>query len=106
MPNRPPLHQPHGRTHDADYNKQRRADPRRRLVEGWRASRRWAKVRRLKLSHDPLCEPCRDRGDTTPAQQVHHIVGALKRPDLFWAWDNLMSVCTKCHAEIERNARG
>jgi predicted HNH restriction endonuclease len=40
------------------------------------------------------------------ASQVHHIEGLAARPDLAYTWSNLMSVCTRCHALLEREMRG
>ncbi len=74
-----------------------------------RNSTRWRKVRLLKLSQDPLCEdPHGDharRNDTATGSQVHHIQGLATHPELAFVWSNLMSVCTKCHAKLEAQAR-
>ena len=57
-------------------------------------TRRWRKVRRLKLSIDPLCE-MRTLCDGALATQVHHIDHDTSNNDL----DNLESACARCHAQ-------
>ena len=56
----------------------------------------------------PLCEdPFKDherRDDTETAKQVHHVKGLATHPELAYDLDNLMSVCTRCHAKLERLA--
>jgi 5-methylcytosine-specific restriction protein A len=73
-----------------------------KLINTWR----WQKLRRAKLSADPLCEECRKMGRAVRAEQVHHIVPiesvrsfeAMKA--LAYDRANLMSVCKECHAKI------
>ena len=61
----------------------------------------WQKLRQSKLSTDPLCKRCQDKGKTRQADMVHHIrplkAGGEHR------WDNLMSLCNKCHREVHKN---
>jgi len=60
---------------------------------------RWQKLRKLKLNRDPLCEPCLEKGRTTPATIVHHDEeireGGAWLPDL----DELTSICLSCHSK-------
>ena len=70
--------------------------------------RRWRKLRKRKLQSDPLCEDCLERGRTTLAQEVDHIIRITKRPDLRLVWDNLRSLCKPCHdakSAAERSGR-
>ena len=105
MPRKARTFKPRCKQADRTYNAWRRSDPRRAQIERWRSSTRWARVRRLKLASDPVCELCRAEGRTTAAEQVHHKQGALERPDLFFVLENLVSVCTTCHAQIEAGVR-
>lgn len=88
MPSLPPSHrkaQPHQPT-----------SAKRVLARKLRNSRRWRKVREIKISAHPLCEYCGAAGE-----QVHHIAGLAERPDLAYDMDNLATVCTGCHAKLE-----
>ena len=62
--------------------------------------RKWRKLRRRKLAADPLCKHCLDRDDIMqPANEVDHIVPHQGQADpLFWAWENLQSLCKPCHS--------
>lgn len=66
-------------------------------------SSRWKKLRIAKLMKDPLCEMCLQKGITTPGIDVHHIISFLstddpiKRVELAFDYDNLMSICKQCH---------
>lgn len=62
-------------------------------------SRKWNKVRMVKLKQNPLCEMCEDKGLITPAVLVHHIV-PISEGGAVLEYDNLMSLCTKCHGEV------
>jgi 5-methylcytosine-specific restriction protein A len=66
--------------------------------------RNWARVRKHKLSIDPLCEDCLDEGTTTAASQVHHVLKVCDRPDLRLDLENLRALCASCHSR--RTARG
>lgn len=61
----------------------------------------YAKAREVKLAAKPLCEVCDSRGDTTPAEQTHHVEKIRERRDLAAHVSNLVSVCRTCHVEIE-----
>jgi 5-methylcytosine-specific restriction protein A len=59
-------------------------------------NRKWQRIRRLYLDSNPLCVHCLQRGDTTPATQVDHILrlkwGGTHHPS------NLQALCASCHA--------
>jgi 5-methylcytosine-specific restriction enzyme A len=57
---------------------------------------RWTKNRNMKLRNDPLCEMCERHGITKVADLVHHVDGNSRNNRA----DNLMSLCTNCHAKI------
>lgn len=72
---------------------------------------RWKKLRLAKLMKDPLCEMCLQKGITTAATQAHHIDSFMNYEDLIrkdkaFNYNNLMSLCTKCHSEIHKNNNG
>lgn len=70
-------------------------------------SARWQRVRKMKLSRNPVCEDPYEYhelcGHPEPAIQVHHIVKLIVDIDKAFDMDNLMSLCTGCHARIERD---
>ena len=49
---------------------------------------------------NPLCERCEENGIIRPMDEVHHILPADERPDLFYSLDNLMSLCFLCHKQV------
>ncbi|MCH5241812.1 MAG: HNH endonuclease [Muribaculaceae bacterium] len=54
----------------------------------------------------PLCEVCETEGKTTPGEHVHHLITfvgaptAVERDRLAYDEENLMTVCSRCHARI------
>lgn len=59
---------------------------------------RWKRLRALKLSTSPLCEPCERRGKLKPANHVDHIVSITSGGDPFPPLSDLMSMCAPCHS--------
>ena len=86
--------------------------PRRKLTntaqDEFRSTYKWQRVRKQKLAMNPICEdPFKEhqrRGLTETAKQVHHIIGLLQcaNDERAYSLDNLMSLCWRCHARIER----
>lgn len=74
-------------------------------------SERWRRLRKIKFAADPLCEVCKKEGRITPAEDIHHIrsfmTGATpdQRYALAYDYDNLMSVCKKCHQRIHNEQK-
>ena len=91
----------------ASYQAWRQRDKKQSAVDSIRKTARWQKVRASKLTAFPLCEdPFQNHQDNTAtAKQVHHIQGLATHPDLAFHADNLMSVCTVCHAKLEAQVR-
>ena len=93
----------------AEYDQRRKRDPVLARAAAIRSSPRWKKVSRLKLSKNPLCEDPfavhSHRNMTESAKQVHHIEGLVEAPEKAFDLDNLMSVCTRCHARLEAAVR-
>lgn len=73
------------------------------------ATRRWRRLRALKLYDNPLCELCEQRGVVKPAIDVHHkrsfmsVSVAEGRDELAYDMDNLMSLCKECHQKIHNS---
>ena len=87
-------------------------------------SREWHRLRDEKRRANPTCERCKAlgqaegrrignealtrRGWVTPVQVIHHIVPieTARNYDemraLAFRWDNLQSLCFKCHSEIHQ----
>jgi len=63
----------------------------------------WQKLRRAKLSSQPLCEVCIRREIVEPADTVDHIVAIEKGGEPFPPLEGLMSMCAACH-NIKTNA--
>jgi len=66
-----------------------------------RSGARWQKCRKLKLSHDPVCEYCQKK----PSMHVHHIKPVSECPELAHTQSNLMALCERCHQGIEAAAK-
>lgn len=64
-------------------------------------SKKWQKVRKLKLSMQPFCEVCLLKGIYTPAYIVHHKEYITDQnyfdDNVFFNLDNLQSICLDCH---------
>jgi len=45
----------------------------------------------------PLCVECEKKGIVRMAKVTDHIIPAKQRPDLFYDWENLQSLCHPCH---------
>nr|AIF26666.1 hypothetical protein [uncultured bacterium fosmid pJB83B9] len=67
---------------------------------------RWRRTRELKFLNNPICEMCEKKGRITPTEEIHHVVSFMSTADpmerraLAFDFDNLMSLCSKCHHEI------
>ena len=62
----------------------------------------WDELAAAYRADNPLCERCMDHGRTTPAKDVHHKVKVSVSPELALEWNNLMSVCRKCHFALDQ----
>lgn len=74
-------------------------------------SKTWKALRHKKLTEQPLCEVCLQRGITKPASDCHHAIKFYDqftddlRQLLFSDYDNLISVCEDCHQLIHNNKK-
>jgi 5-methylcytosine-specific restriction protein A len=66
---------------------------------------KWKRLSERYRSENPLCEACQNDGKVEPATEVHHIIPAKQSEYHRLNRDNLMALCSKCHAEIERIKR-
>lgn len=69
-------------------------------------SKKWTRLRFKKLSNNPLCEKCLHSDIVTPAAEIHHIKPIESVSDaavmyaLAYDYNNLISLCHKCHVSI------
>jgi 5-methylcytosine-specific restriction protein A len=59
---------------------------------------RWQKLRRAKLSLNPLCYSCDLRGRAVVATAVDHVTPIKAGGHPFPGFDELMSLCHSCHS--------
>ena len=57
----------------------------------------WRKMRAYQLARYPLCTYCQSLGHITTATIADHIKPHRGKPELFYAPDNLQSLCESCH---------
>ncbi len=69
------------------------------------ASARWKRFSLRCLSEEPLCRMCRESGVTEIAEHSHHIEKLVTHPELAFVRANIMSVCLKCHTELDKGKR-
>lgn len=73
----------------------------RRLIH----TERWLRLRRDKLTADPVCERCMAEGRIAAATEVHHIVpvedavNEAEKERLMFDPTNLRSLCHACHQQ-------
>jgi 5-methylcytosine-specific restriction enzyme A len=88
MPNAP---KPYGRP-DKEPRRERRGSAASRGYDG-----RWRKARLGFLRKHPLCCHCLERGRTTAATVVDHIIPHRGDKALFWNRENWQPLCKSCH---------
>ena len=64
----------------------------------------WQRLRKAKLSRDPLCEDCQAMGRITSANHVDHCHAISDGGEAFPSLDELSSKCGPCHSA--KTARG
>lgn len=65
----------------------------------------WRNLRKAHLQYHPLCYMCQQKGIIKGGDQVHHLISpfqfqGLKRNELAYDADNLITLCSKCHSEL------
>ena len=70
-------------------------------------SKSWDRVRQYIRKRDGyLCQECKRYGKRTTAKEVHHVNPLKERPDLALDERNLLTLCLKCHAEMDDRLTG
>jgi 5-methylcytosine-specific restriction enzyme A len=72
-----------------------------RTAQGY--DNRWLRFRRSYLQRHPLCVHCQERGDITPAREVHHLKKLRDYPELQYEENNLAALCSSCHARVPKS---
>lgn len=81
------------------------------IIKGIYNNTNWVKLRKAYLMEHPLCENCLKQGLTEVAVEVHHLTpiskgqDVLAMKDLAYNYNNLMSLCSKCHHDIHNKMR-
>ena len=86
----------------------RRTDPRAAMIDAFRNSHQWQRVRAVKRASHPLCEDCEAAGVTRVADDVDHVLSLWDRFDLRSTLSNLRSLCRPHHnakTQAETRAR-
>lgn len=73
---------------------------------------RWQRVRKAYFMEHPLCTRCLSQNRVKESQEIHHVI-PLKTSNgdlnyllqLAFDYDNLMSLCSKCHEDIHAEMR-
>ena len=63
----------------------------------------WEHLSKRYRAEHPFCERCLKKGLYEPAALVHHKIHIdstnCRDPEILYGYDNLESLCLKCHAE-------
>ena len=59
----------------------------------------WVKIRTAYINEYPLCRVCELKGSVTLATEVDHITPIRIDMNLSLEWDNLQSLCHRCHSK-------
>ncbi len=60
-------------------------------------SKRWRSLRLQYIKYNTLCVQCKDRDRIVAAKVIDHII-PVSEGGSFYEWNNLQSLCTRCHA--------
>src|SRR5512139_1179239 len=60
-------------------------------------TRRWQRLRRMKLRQNPLCELCLKVGEFEVATAVDHVVAIKAGGEVYPSLEGLASLCDSCH---------
>jgi 5-methylcytosine-specific restriction protein A len=103
MPNKVPSYRPAGMGNARrDYER----SPRRAEDNAFYWGQPWRRLRDAFIAEHPLCSSCQSRGEIEPARVVDHVIPRRQRPDLELDWDNLQSLCNRCHGMKRAREKG
>lgn len=82
-----------------NYNRNKLYDEEKRNPKSYKfySSVAWKKLRKIKLSKDPLCEYCLEKDFTRIATEVDHVIPISVDWSRKLVLDNLKSACHRCH---------
>lgn len=66
---------------------------------------KWLRLRRAKLTSNPICERCQAEGRITPSREVHHVtpvedgLTSREKETLMYDPHNLQALCHDCHVK-------
>lgn len=61
---------------------------------------RWRKIALRHKAENPICQVCQEN----PSEETHHVKPINEGGDPY-QWDNLLSLCTRCHIEQHKRKR-
>lgn len=59
----------------------------------------WRRLSNRYREANPLCEPCKAKGEFVPVALVDHVIPVHVAPERVHDMDNLQGMCRPCHAE-------
>lgn len=62
------------------------------------SSSEWIRLRDYKKQCNPLCQHCLAQGKLTPVEVIDHVIEIKDNFSLRLSFDNLESLCNRCHA--------
>jgi len=96
VPTHRPLWQPTKQERDRYYGRLRRGKDNRAFYH----TAAWLGARLLKLTTNPYCELCLQRGMYVPATHVHHIIEIDTDSSMALDIENMQSLCISCHSKV------
>jgi 5-methylcytosine-specific restriction protein A len=103
MPSKIPSHRPFGAPTPTQARRDYRSTPDRQERDAFYNAQAWRRFSKVVKRERPLCEPCLKRGETTPTEQIHHVLDWQTHPDLAYAEENMIACCRACHNAMRRN---
>lgn len=61
------------------------------------SSKYWRKLRETYINNNPVCVFCMQLGIIKAGEIVDHIKPVATHPELALEWDNLQTLCKRCH---------
>lgn len=93
---KPPYCTAHQRQRNRIYDRTREPQ-----IVAFYHSSKWRKLRASVLAEAfHLCESCKEQGELTPADTVHHLVELKEDWALRLTRENLIAICRTCHEKV------